>query len=66
MKREEKTKRNALIQSQQTTIGIDNIDKNRTLIVGVSNCRKIYLMNHILHQKQEPFFLNTKITKSIS
>ena len=33
---------------------------NRTLIIGLSNCGKTYLMNHILHQKQEPIFINTK------
>ena len=33
---------------------------NRTLIIGFSNCGKTYLMNHILHQKQEPFFIITK------
>ena len=38
-------------------------DKNRTLIVGVSNCGKSYLMNHILLQKQEPIFI---ITKSVN
>ena len=39
---------------------------NRTLIIGFSNCGKTYLMNHILHQKHEPFFYNHKITQSIS
>ena len=33
---------------------------NRTLIIGFSNCGKTYLMNHILHQKQEPIFIITK------
>ena len=33
---------------------------NRTLIIGFSNCGKTYLMNHILHQRQEPIFLFTK------
>ena len=33
---------------------------NRTLIIGFSNCGKIYLMNHILHQKHEPIFIITK------
>ena len=41
-------------------------DNNRTLIIGFSNCGKTYLMNHILHQKQEPIFIITKIIKSIS
>ena len=35
----------------------------RTLIIGFSNCEKTYLMNHILHQKQEP---NIIITKSLN
>ena len=34
--------------------------KNRTLVVGVSNCGKTYLVNHILQQKQEPIFIITK------
>ena len=38
-------------------------NKNRTLIIGFSNCGKTYLMNHILFQKQEPIFI---ITKSIN
>ena len=33
---------------------------NRTLIIGFSNCGKTYLMNHILYQKQEPFFKTKK------
>ena len=33
---------------------------NRTLIIRFSNCGKIYLTNHILHQKQEPIFIITK------
>ena len=33
---------------------------NRTLIIGFSDCDKTYLMNHILHQKQEPIFIITK------
>ena len=38
-------------------------NNNRTLIIGLSNCGKTYLMNHILLQKQEPIFI---ITKSIN
>ena len=38
-------------------------NSNRTLIIGLSNCGKTYLMNHILFQKQEPIF---KITKSLN
>ena len=33
---------------------------NRTLIIGFSNCGKTHLMNHILHQKQDPIFIITK------
>ena len=36
-----------------------NNNNNRTLIIGVSNCGKIYLMNYNLYQKQQPIFLNT-------
>ena len=38
---------------------VNNIN-NRTLVIGFSNCGKTYLMNHILHQKQEPIFVITK------
>ena len=38
----------------------DNNNKNRTLIIGFSNCGKTYLMNHILLKKQEPIFIITK------
>ena len=34
-----------------------NRNKNRTLIIGFSNCGKTYLMIYILLQKQEPIFL---------
>ena len=37
---------------------VENLN-NRTLIIGFSNCGKTYLMNHILHQKQEPIFIIT-------
>ena len=37
-----------------------NFNINRTLTVGFSNCGKNYLMNHFLHQKQEPVFIITK------
>ena len=33
---------------------------NRTLVVGVSNCGKSYLKNHILFQIQEPIFIISK------
>ena len=36
-------------------------NKNRTLIIGFSNCGKTYLMNHILFQKQESIFIITKL-----
>ena len=39
------------------------INHNRTFIIGLSNCGKTYLMNHILYQIQEPIFV---ITKSIN
>ena len=40
---------------------VNNIyNKNRTLIIGFSNCGKICPMNHILLQKQEPIFIKTK------
>ena len=38
---------------------VENLN-NRTLIIGFSNCGKTYLMNHLLHQKQEPIFTLTK------
>ena len=41
---------------------VDSV-KNRTLIIGLSNCVKTYLMNFVLFQKQEPIFI---ITKSIN
>ena len=47
----------------KTKIVNDNNNKNRTLIIGFSNCGKTYLMNHILFQKQEQIFI---ITKSIN
>ena len=37
-----------------------NINNNRTLIIGFSNCGKTYLMKNILLQKQEPIFIITK------
>ena len=36
-------------------------NNNRTLIIGFSNCGKNYPLNHILHQKQEPIFIITKL-----
>ena len=43
---------------------VDSLNNNnRTLVIGFSNCGKPYIMNHNLHQKQEPIFI---ITKSIN
>ena len=36
---------------------------NRTLIIGFSNCGKTYLMDHILHRREEPIFIITKTLK---
>ena len=33
-----------------------NNNNNRTLLIGFSNCGKIYLKNRILHKQQEPIF----------
>ena len=33
---------------------------NRTLIIGLSNCGKTYLLNHILLQKHEPSYIIRK------
>ena len=38
---------------------VENLN-NRTLIIRFSNCGKTHLMNHLLHQKQEPIFIITK------
>ena len=53
---------NTLITNQQpkTENLNNNNNKNRTLVIGFSNCGKTYLMNPNLHQKQEPIFLITK------
>ena len=40
---------NTFSQNQQTKIEVDN---NRILVIGFSNCGKTNLKNHILHQKQ--------------
>ena len=39
---------------------VDSVNRNRTLIIGFSNCGKTYFMNRILFQKQEPIVLITK------
>ena len=49
------------INKKKTKI-VDSV-KNRTLIIGFSNCGKTCLMNHVLLQKREPFFI---ITKSVN
>ena len=38
----------------------NNKNKNRSLIIGLSNCGISYLLNRILFQKREPFFIDTK------
>ena len=42
----------------ENLININN--KNRTLIVRVSNSGKSHLVNHILLRKQDPIFLNAQ------
>ena len=51
---------NTIINKKKTKLD-DSVNNNyRTLIIGFSNGGKTYLMNHILHQKQEPIFIITK------
>ena len=50
---------NSVNKKKTKVVGSVN-GNNRTLIIGFSNCGKTYLMNHILHQKQEPIFIITK------
>ena len=61
-KNRKKNNSNTLITNQQPKSDNvnDNNNTNRTLIIGFSNCGKTYLMNYILHQKQEPIFIITK------
>ena len=57
--------RNEITASHQQS-KIDNVTtrkSNRTLIIGFSNCGKVYLMSHFLPQKQAPIF---QIKKSLS
>ena len=53
-------KNRKVVNSVNKTKVVDSVNNNRTLIIGFSNCGKTYLMNHILHQKQEPIFIITK------
>ena len=50
---------NSVNKKKTKVVGSVN-GNNRTLVIGFSNCGKTYLMNHILHQKQEPIFIITK------
>ena len=67
-KNRRKNNNNTIIQNQQPKSDdkkkrkvVNSVNNNnRTLIIGFSNCGKTYLMNHILHQKQEPIFIITK------
>ena len=52
--------KNTNINKKKTKLDDSVNNNNRTLIIGFSNCGKTYLMNHILHQKQEPIFIITK------
>ena len=57
-----KDNNNTLTTGQQPKIENvnNNNNKNRTPIIGFSNCGKTYLMNLFLHQKQEPICIKTK------
>ena len=60
-KNRRKSNDNTLMQNQQPKIEKVNNNKNiRTLIIGFSNCVKIYLMNNVLLRKQEPIYIFTK------
>ena len=52
-------KTNINLKKREVVDSVKN-NNNRTLVIGFSNCGKPYLMNHILFQKQEPIFINTK------
>ena len=59
-----KNKNRTLIKNQQTKIDkVKNNKNSRTLIIAFSNSCKTFLMNHILHQNQKPFF---KIAKALN
>ena len=50
---------NTNINKKKTKV-VDSVNNIRTLIIGFSNCGNTYLMNHVVHQKQEPIFIITK------
>ena len=50
---------NINIKKREVVDSVKN-NNNRSLIIGNSHCGKTHLMNHILFQKQEPFFIITK------
>ena len=63
-KKRRKNNNHTIIQIQQPKIqNVNKNNNNRTLVIGVSNCSKSYLMNYFLLQIQEPFF---PITKSVN
>ena len=53
------------IFNKKKRVVVDSVNNNnsRTLIIGFSYSGKTYVVNHILHQKQEPLFI---ISKSIN
>ena len=56
-----KNNNNTFIQSQQPKIdNVKNKNNNRTLDPGLSNGGQRFLLNHILHQKQDPLFIITE------
>ena len=59
-KSDDKKKRKVVNSVKKTKVFDSVNDNNRTLIIGFSNCGRTHLMNHILHQKQEPIFVITK------
>ena len=60
MKRRENNE-NSLDKQQQSKNDIFiNKNNNKTPYAGFSICGKLYLINHILHQKQEPVFIITR------
>ena len=58
IKKQKYNKKHVIQQPKNENVSNSN-NKNRTLIVGFSNCGKAYLLNHILFQKQEPIFIFT-------